>query len=78
MLEWVAIDQWYCNNCQTNINDTVKEMEMHECKYPFGKKNDRPNYYYTQDVYSDGQGITGQIKKRKNKNVRIHKIKKTT
>ena len=32
--------------------------------YPFGKKNDRPNYYYTQDVYSDGQGITGQIKKR--------------
>ena len=46
--------------------------------YPFGKKNDRPNYYYTQDVYSDGQGITGQVKKRKKKNVRIHKIKKTT
>ena len=35
--------------------------------YPFGKKNDRPNYYYTQDVYSDGQGITGQVKKRKKK-----------
>jgi len=47
--------------------------------YPFGKKNDRPNYYYTQDVYSDGQGITGRIKKRKqNKNVRIRKIKKVT
>ena len=47
--------------------------------YPFGKKNDRPNYYYTQDVYSDGQGITGQIKKRKKiKNARIHKIKKAT
>ena len=47
-------------------------------KYPFGKKNDRHNYYYTQDVYSDGQGITGQVKKRKKKNVRIRKIKKTT
>ena len=47
--------------------------------YPFGKKNDRPNYYYTQDVYSDGQGITGCMKKRKqNKNVRIRKIKKVT
>ena len=46
--------------------------------YPFGKKNDRPNYYYTQDVYSDAQGITGQVKKRKNKNVRIRKIKKVT
>ena len=46
--------------------------------YPFGKKNDRPNYYYTQDVYSDRQGITGQVKKRKKKNVRIRKIKKVT
>jgi len=45
--------------------------------YPFGKKNDRPNYYYTQDVYSDGQGITGQIKKRKqNKNEKKNKNKK--
>jgi hypothetical protein len=46
--------------------------------YPFGKKNDRPNYYYTQDVYSYGQGITGRMKKRKKKNARIRKIKKTT
>jgi len=46
--------------------------------YPFGKKNDRPNYYYTQDIFGDGQGITGRMKKRKKKNVRIRKIKKTT
>ena len=46
--------------------------------YPFGKKNDRPNYYYTQDVYSDCKGITGRIKKIKNKHVKIRKIKKTT
>ena len=47
--------------------------------YPFGKKNNRPNYYYTQDVYSDGQGITGRMKKRKqNKNVKIRKNKTNT
>ena len=47
--------------------------------YPFGKNTKSPDYYYTQDVYSDGQGITGRIKKRKqNKNVRIRKIKKVT
>ena len=54
-------------------------MKLKINNYPFGKKNDRPNYYYTQDVYSDGQGITGKMKKRKkSKNVRIRKIKKTT
>jgi len=31
-IEWVATDQWYCNDCQTDIDDTVEEMEMHECK----------------------------------------------
>ena len=31
-IEWVAVDQWYCNDCQTDIDDTVEEMEMHECK----------------------------------------------
>ena len=46
--------------------------------YPFGKKNNRPNYYYTQDIFGDGQGITGRMKKRKNKNVKICKIKKAT
>ena len=47
--------------------------------YPFGKKNNRPNYYYTQDVFGDGQGITGRMKKRKKiKNARIYKIKKAT
>ena len=43
--------------------------------YPFGKKNDRPNYYYTQDVFGDGQGITGRMKKRKNKNEKKNKKK---
>ena len=48
--------------------------------YPFGKNTKSPDYYYTQNVYSDrGKGITGKMKKRKqNKNVRIRKIKKTT
>ena len=58
-------------------NDEVKEIKDSN-NYPFGKKNDRSNYYYTQDVYSGGQGITGRMKKRKKKNVRIRKIKKTT
>ena len=31
-IEWVAVDQWYCTDCQTDIDDTVEEMEMHECK----------------------------------------------
>ena len=45
--------------------------------YPFGKKNDRPNYYYTQDIFGDGQGITGRMKKRKqNKNEKKNKNKK--
>ena len=25
-------DEWYCNDCNTNINDKIEEMEMHECK----------------------------------------------
>ena len=47
--------------------------------YPFGKDTKSPDYYYTQNIYSDrGKGITGKMKKRKNKNVRIRKIKKAT
>jgi hypothetical protein len=46
--------------------------------YPFGKDTKSPDYYYTQDIFGDGQGITGRMKKRKNKNVKIRKIKKTT
>ena len=48
--------------------------------YPFGKNTKSPDYYYTQNIYSDrGKGITGKMKKRKqNINVRIRKIKKTT
>ena len=47
--------------------------------YPFGKNTKSPDYYYTQNIYSDrGKGITGKMKKRKNKNVRIRKIKKAT
>ena len=33
--------------------------------YPFGKNNESPNYYLTQDIYGDGSGITGRKKKRK-------------
>ena len=38
-IEWVAIDQWYCNDCQTDIDDTVEEMEMHECEKTTKKQN---------------------------------------
>lgn len=31
-IEWVCIDTWYCNDCQTYIDDNVELMEMHECK----------------------------------------------
>ena len=31
-IDWVCIDTWYCNDCQTYIDDNVKLMEMHECK----------------------------------------------
>jgi len=33
--------------------------------YPFGKNTESPNYYLTQDIFSDGSGITGRKKKRK-------------
>ena len=28
----IRYDTWYCNSCDTDIDDKVKEMEMHECK----------------------------------------------
>ena len=27
-----SYDIWYCNTCDTDIDDKVQEMEMHECK----------------------------------------------
>ena len=33
--------------------------------YPFGKDTKSPDYYFTQDVYKDGSGITGHKKKNK-------------
>ena len=45
--------------------------------YPFGKNTKSPDYYYTQNIYSDrGKGITGKMKKRKNKNEKKIKNKK--
>jgi hypothetical protein len=31
--------------------------------YPFGKNTKSPNFYYTQDVYGKGAGITGRKKR---------------
>ena len=28
----VSYDTWYCNACDTDIDDKVQTMEMHECK----------------------------------------------
>tara|TARA_Y100000389_G_scaffold162434_1_gene165219 strand:+ start:1695 stop:1856 length:162 start_codon:yes stop_codon:yes gene_type:complete len=28
----IRYDTWYCNTCDTDIDDKVQEMEMHECK----------------------------------------------
>ena len=33
--------------------------------YPFGRDTKSPDYYFTQDVYKDGSGITGHKKKNK-------------
>jgi hypothetical protein len=33
--------------------------------YPFGRDTKSPNYYFTQDIFSDGSGITGHKKKNK-------------
>lgn len=33
--------------------------------FPFGKNIKSPDYYYTQDIYGDGAGITGRKKKNK-------------
>ena len=61
-------------------NLTKKGLKLKISNYPFGKDTKSPDYYYTQNVYSDrGKGITGKMKKRKKKkNARIYKIKKTT
>lgn len=33
--------------------------------YPFGRDTKSPDYYFTQDIYMDGAGITGRKKKNK-------------
>jgi len=33
--------------------------------YPFGRDTKSPDYYFTQDVFKDGSGITGHKKKNK-------------
>jgi hypothetical protein len=33
--------------------------------FPFGRDTKSPDYYFTQDIYGDGSGITGRKKKRK-------------
>ena len=33
--------------------------------FPFGKNIKSSDYYYTQDIYGDGAGITGRKKKNK-------------
>ena len=30
----IRYDTWYCNSCDTDIDDKIQEMEMHECKKP--------------------------------------------
>jgi len=44
--------------------------------YPFGKNTESPNYYFTQDIYGDGSGITGRKKKRKKNFVSTKKTDK--
>ncbi len=33
--------------------------------YPFGRDTKSPDYYFTQDIFGDGAGITGRKKKNK-------------
>jgi len=44
--------------------------------YPFGKNTESTNYYFTQDIYGDGSGITGRKKKRKKNFVSTKKTDK--
>ena len=39
----IRYDTWYCNSCNTDIDDKVQEMEMHECKKNDNARQDKEN-----------------------------------
>ena len=43
----------------------VDKIKKRISNYPFGKDTSSPDYYFTQDIYGDGAGITGRKKKNK-------------
>ena len=43
----------------------VNKIKKRISDFPFGKNTESPDYYFTQDIYRDGLGITGRKKKRK-------------
>ena len=45
----------------------VNKIKKNISNFPFGKNTSSPEYYFTQDIYGDGSGITGRKKKNKKK-----------
>ena len=45
----------------------VDKIKKRISNYPFGRDTKSPEYYFTQDIYGDGSGITGRKKKNKKK-----------
>ena len=31
-IKWISPNIWYCNNCETYLDDNEEEMEMHNCE----------------------------------------------
>ena len=31
-IKWISPSIWYCNNCETYLDDNKEEMEMHSCE----------------------------------------------
>ena len=43
----------------------VNKIKKNISNFPFGKNTSSPDYYFTQDIYGDGSGITGRKKNKK-------------
>ena len=43
----------------------VDKIKKRISNYPFGRDTKSPEYYFTQDIFGDGAGITGRKKNKK-------------
>ena len=42
-------DEWYCNDCNTNIDDKKEEMELHDCKKDYQKVLSKTSKEYVKE-----------------------------